>query len=48
MAEYKKLEDEPEETKKGLKLSPEEEAEIRTGPEGLTQSEAARRFERDG
>ena len=49
MGDYKKLEDShEEEAKKPVKLSPEQEAEVQTGPEGLTQSEAQRRLERDG
>lgn len=50
MDDYKKLSDAPpeEEAKKGPKLSEQELAETQTGPEGLTQSEAQRRFDRDG
>lgn len=49
MGDYKKLEDShEEEAKKPTKLSPQEEAEVQTGPEGLTQGEAQRRLARDG
>ena len=49
MGEYKKLEDtHEEEHKKTHKMSPEDEADTQTGPEGLTQAEALRRLERDG
>lgn len=49
MGEYKKLEDTHEEEKgKAHKMSALEEAETRTGPEGLTPEEAQRRLDRDG
>jgi hypothetical protein len=49
MGEYKKLSDtHEEEGKKTLKQTPQEEAETQTGPEGLSQEEAARRLARDG
>jgi hypothetical protein len=49
MGDYKKLEDSHEEHgKPAQKLSPEVEAEVQTGPEGLTSSEAQRRLARDG
>ncbi|OMJ78748.1 hypothetical protein SteCoe_21359 [Stentor coeruleus] len=49
MGEYKKLSDtHEEEGKKTLKMTPQEEAETQTGPEGLSNEEAARRLARDG
>lgn len=49
MGEYKKLEDtHEEESKHTHKMTPQEEAETQTGPEGLTKAEAERRLARDG
>lgn len=50
MGDYKIMSDAPpeEETKKGPKLNEQDLAETQTGPEGLTQAEAQRRFDRDG